>query len=155
MTNPARSAILLAGLLAVPCAAFAQTPPAPVGVEQAWARATPGAGHEGALYLTLRAAAGDRLASVSTPVADMATLHESRDVAGVMQMRDLPGLALPAGRSVAMRPGGVHVMLMQLAHPLLRGQRFPVTLTFDHAPPVTVTATVARAGASVPDIGVP
>lgn len=151
MIDPARGALLLVALLAAPCVTSASAQPAtPVGVEQAWARATPGAAREGSLYLTLRAFADDLLAAVSTPVADMATLHETRDVGGVMQMRDLSGLALPAGRSVAMRPGGVHVMLMALAHPLLLGQRFPVTLTFDHAPPVTVTATVARAGASAP-----
>lgn len=148
MMVPARGAMLLAASLAVPCASSAQ--PAPVRVEQAWARATPGAGREGALYLTLRAAVGDRLASVSTPVAGMAMLHETREVAGVTQMRDVAGLALPAGQAVAMRPGGVHVMLMGLTHPLVLGARFPVTLTFDHAPAVTTTVTVARAGASTP-----
>ena len=152
MTGRRCLAILLAALLAPPGAASAQPAVAPalVSVEQAWARATPGAGHEGALYVTLRAASDDRLAAISTPAAAMATLHETRDAGGVMQMRDLPGLALPAGQTVAMRPGGVHVMLMQLAHPLRLGERFPVTLTFDHAPPVTASATVAGAGASAP-----
>lgn len=149
-----RRMALLAALLASSVAASAQ-PAAPVSVEQAWARATPGAAQDGALYITLRAAIADRLSSISTPVAGMAMLHESREVDGVMQMRELPGLALPAGRLVAMRPGGIHVMLMQLAHPLLRGQRFPVTLTFDQAPPLTVLATVAPAGAGFPDGGPP
>ena len=148
MTIPGVRALLLAALLAVPLAATAQ--PAPVSVEQAWARATPGQSSVGALYLTLRATAADRLASISTPVSGMAMLHETRDVGGVMQMRELPGLPLPTGQLVAMKPGGVHVMLMDLSHPLKRGDHFPVTLTFDHAPPVTVEVTVARAGASAP-----
>lgn len=148
MTRPVVRALLTVAVLAVPLAARAQ--PAPVGVEQAWARATPGQASVGALYLTLRAAAADRLATVSTPVSGMAMLHETRDVGGVMQMRDLPGLPLPAGVRVTMKPGGVHVMLMGLSHPLQRGEHFPVTLTFDHAPPVTVEVTVARAGASAP-----
>ncbi len=148
MTRTSVQALLLTALLAAPLAAVAQ--PAPVSVEQAWARATPGQSSVGALYLTLRAAAADRLASLSTPVSGMAMLHETRDVGGTMQMRDLPGLALPAGERVAMRPGGVHVMLMDLSHPLKFGERFPVTLMFDHAPPVTVQVTVARAGASAP-----
>ena len=149
MTLPSRSAMLLAASLLLPRVAGAQ-PPAPVEVEQAWARATPGAASEGALYLTLRAATADRLAAVSTPVAGMAMLHESRDVAGVMQMRDLDGLPLPAGQTVMMRPGGVHVMLMELAHPLKVGQRFPITLSFDHAPLLMTNVTVARAGAANP-----
>ena len=154
MTVSGRRAALLAAVLCVAGTTSAQ-PAAPVSVERAWARATPGAAQEGSLYLTLRATLGDRLTSVSTPVAGMAMLHESREVAGVMQMREIPGLELPPGQSVAMRPGGVHVMLMGLAHPLLRGQRFPVTLTFDHAPPMTTVATVARAGASAPDAVAP
>ncbi len=145
-------ALMLTAFLATPLAAVAQPAPvlAPVSVEQAWARATPGQSNVGALYLTLRAATADRLASLSTPVSGMAMLHETRDVGGTMQMRDLTGLALPAGERVAMRPGGVHVMLMDLSHPLKLGEHFPVTLMFDHAPPVTVEVTVARAGASAP-----
>ncbi len=149
MSLPTSAAALLAASLLVPCAASAQAA-AQVEVEQAWARATPGAARGRARLKDRRPPAADRLASVSTPVAGMAMLHQSREVGGVMRMRDVDGLALPAGRSVAMRPGGLHVMLMDLAHPLTMGQRFAVTLTFDHAPPVTADVTVARAGAITP-----
>ncbi len=150
MSLPIRGAMPLAAALLLAVAQAPAPSPAMVAVERAWSRATPGAAREGALYLTLRAATADRLVAVSTPAAGMAMLHESREVGGVVQMRDLDGLSLPAGQPVAMRPGGVHVMLMQLAHPLAQGQHFPVTLRFEHAPALTADVTVARAGAVTP-----
>ncbi len=117
----------------------------------AWARATPGGVTDGALYLVVKeGAAADAIVGVATPVAAMAMLHISENDHGVMKMRDVDQVPLPAGATTTMRPGGTHVMLMDLAHPLRAGDSFPVTVTFQHAAPVTVTATVARIGASAP-----
>jgi copper(I)-binding protein len=133
----------------VPVPAIAQTPS--VQVQRAWARATPGGGHTGAVYLTLLAeGAPDRLTGASTPVAGAAMLHESYEDHGVARMRMLDGVDLPTGKPVVLKPGGMHIMLTGLKQPLSRGSSFPLTLTFQTAPPATVTVSVLAPGASGP-----
>jgi copper(I)-binding protein len=125
-----------------------------VTVRQAWARATPPGATTGIIYLTLTSPAADRLTGVATPVAASARLHVSVMSGGVMQMRPLPeGLALPAGRTVTLAPMGTHIMLDGLKAPLTQGESFPLHLTFAHAAPVDVTATVQPIGASGPGDG--
>ena len=139
-------------LLAVPMAAAAQTPS--VTAERAWARATAGMGRTAAVYVTLRAEGrADRLIGAATPRAGMAMLHESFDDHGIARMRMLDGVDLPAGQAVTLRPGGRHIMLTDLAHPLAKGDSFPLTLTFAKAPPLTVTVAVAAPGAGGPPGG--
>jgi copper(I)-binding protein len=146
-----RSALVAAAMLvAVP--ALAQVPT--IEVRQAWSRATPGAAHSGVVYLTLHdKGAADRLIGVSTPVAGMAMLHESILESGVERMRMLDALPLPAGGTVTLHPHGLHIMLTDLKHSLERGESFPLTLTFEKAPPVTVTVPVLAAGAAGPAEG--
>lgn len=132
-------------LALLPVAAFAQT--STVTVTHPWARASAGAATTGAAYLTLADTAPDHLVSVSTPLAKMAELHETIDDKGIMRMRPVPHLALEPGKPVTLSPGGYHVMLMGLAAPLKAGDQFPMTLTFEHAPPVTVTVEVEAMGA--------
>jgi copper(I)-binding protein len=69
---------------------------------------------------------------------------------GVMRMRPVPGLPLETGKPVVLKPGSYHVMLMGLKQQLKPGDSFPVTLTFEHAAPVTATVMVGTAGASEP-----
>src|SRR5690349_21344229 len=98
-----------------------------VAVEQAWARATPGAVKTGAAYLTLvnKGSAPDRLLSASTPVAESASLHEMKMENGIMKMRPLDGVAIAPGQTVALKPSGEHLMLEGLKHPLKEGEHFP------------------------------
>ena len=151
---------LLAGLLAVP-AALAQTPPASapapvaaaaaVAVTGAWARATPPGAEAGAAYVTLEAAAGDRLVSVSTPAAAEAQVHEMRMEGDVMRMRELPGgLPLRAGEAVRLAPGGLHIMLLGLHAPLKQGGTLPLHLVFQSGPPVDIEVPIEAIGASAP-----
>lgn len=143
--------VLALGLL-LPAVAMAQAPA--LQVEHAWARATPGGLRSGAVYLTLRnAGVPDRLTGAATPLADMAMLHESYDDHGIARMRMLDGVALPAGGSVVLRPGGIHIMLTGLHQPLVRGSTFPLMLSFAAAKPVTVTVRVLAAGAAGPADG--
>ena len=108
--------------------------------------------HTGAVYLTLTDTAGaaDQLMGASSPVAGMAELHETVDDHGVMRMRPVKGLPLAPGKAMTLKPGGYHIMLMGLKQPLKAGDSFPLTLTFEHAPPVTVQATVKPIGAAAP-----
>jgi copper(I)-binding protein len=121
-----------------------------IEIGQPWARATPGMAQIGAVYLTIRSPAADRLVSVSSPVAAAAELHEHAMAGMVMKMRRLPGVAIPAGRTVALAPGGMHIMLVGLKAPLREGQSFALTLTFAKAGPQTVTVMVGKVGAMGP-----
>lgn len=115
----------------------------------AWARASAGHANTGAAYLTLTGGSqDDTLTSISTPVATTAEVHESSSEGGVMRMRAVGPLPIPAGKTVTLAPGGYHVMLMGLKHPLAAGQSFPMTLNFSHAQPMTVTVDVRPIGAA-------
>ena len=108
--------------------------------------------HTGAVYLTLTDTAGaaDQLMGASSPVAGMAELHETVDDHGVMRMRPVKGLPLAPGKAMTLKPGGYHIMLMDLNRQLKPGDNFPVTLTFQNSAPITATITVAKAGAMGP-----
>ena len=121
-----------------------------VVVHDAWARASAGAAHMGAVYLALTGGAQlDRLMGVSTPVAATAGVHESSAEGGVMRMRGIDALPILPGKTVTFAPGGYHIMLMDLSHPLAAGQTFPITLMFEHAAPMTVNVRVLAIGAGM------
>jgi len=118
-----------------------------ISLEHVWARATAGAATTGAAYLTVTDnGQPDRLVGVSTPVSSTAQLHETIDDQGVMKMRAVAGIDLAPGKPVLFKPGGYHVMLMGLNSPLKAGDTFPLTLIFEHAPPITASVKVEAAG---------
>jgi copper(I)-binding protein len=117
----------------------------------AWARATPPNATTGAAYVTLTDnGLPDHVTGASTPVAGMAAVHETTNDGGVMKMRPVPSLALETGKAVTFAPGGYHIMLMGLKQPLKAGEHFPLTLSFEHAAPVTVDVAVQAIGAGAP-----
>ena len=119
---------------------------AAVRAEQPWARATAPQQKVGGAYVTLTSPADDRLVGVSSPVAGRAEVHEMRMDGNVMRMRELTdGLALPAGKPVALAPGGHHIMLMDLKQPLVAGQVIPVQLRFQQR---AAAGFVSEGGAS-------
>jgi len=116
-----------------------------------WTRATPGAARVGGGYLTIRnrGAAPDRLIGGTFEAAGRVEIHEMAVVDGVMRMRTLArGLEIPAGGTVELRPGGYHVMFLDLARPLRQGERLTGTLVFERAGSVPVTFTVEAIGAT-------
>ena len=124
-----------------------------IQVKDAWARATPGKAENGAAYLTIVSPVSDRLTGVSTPVAKQAELHNMTMEGGVMKMRPLADVDLPANQPVTLKPGGVHIMLMGLNRPLKPGETFPLTLSFEKGGQREVTVAVERAGAMGPHAG--
>jgi copper(I)-binding protein len=124
-----------------------------VEIKDAWARATPGGAQTAAVYVTVESATGDRLTGVSTPAAQTADLHNMAMNNGVMTMRQVDGIDLPAGQAVTLKPGGYHIMLTGLAKPLADGQSFPMTLTFAKAGSQEVTVAVQKTGAMGPGGG--
>jgi periplasmic copper chaperone A len=112
-------------------AALAQ--PAPVQAEAAWARATvPGQQATGA-FVKLTARESLQLVGAASPVAGVVEIHEMRMENDIMRMRAIPALDLPAGRTVELKPGGYHVMLMDLRQPLAAQSQVPLTLVFRNA----------------------
>ncbi|MEY5097961.1 MAG: hypothetical protein RJA36_680 [Pseudomonadota bacterium] len=108
-------------------------PTAAVAVSKAWARATvPGQKATGA-FMTLQSADGARLIGVKSPLADVAEIHEMKMDGNVMKMSPVAALELPAGKAVELKPGGYHVMLMDLKGPLNQGASLPLTLNLQDA----------------------
>ncbi len=105
-----------------------------VAVTDAWARpSVPGQTATGA-FMTLAAKDGAKLVSVASPVAGVAEVHEMKMDGDVMKMRAVQGgVDLPAGKAVALKPGGYHIMLMNLKRPLTKGATIPMTLVFKDA----------------------
>ena len=122
-----RSLALAIALLAA-SAAQAQ-----IQVHDAWVRASVPQQQATGAFMRLQSAKGARLIGVSTPVAPVAEVHEMAVQDGVMRMRAVPALALPAGQTVELKPGGYHLMLMDLPQQLTAGQQVPLTLQFEHA----------------------
>lgn len=141
---PLRHALIAAAALTLLTAAHAQTTAA-VEARNAWVRASvPGQSGTGA-FMTLTAKEGLRLVGATSPVAGVVEVHEMRLEGDVMRMRALPGLDLPAGKPVDLKPGGYHVMLLDLKSALAKDSSVPLTLRF----------TDAKGAASQLDLTVP
>jgi periplasmic copper chaperone A len=104
-----------------------------VEVKDAWARATVQGQMATGAFMELTAKEGTRLVSVSSPVAGVAEVHEMAMDNNIMKMRALPGLDLPAGKAVELKPGSYHVMLMDLKTSLQKDTTIPLTLVFKDA----------------------
>jgi copper(I)-binding protein len=120
---------ILAALLAP---AFANAL-AQVVVKDAWVRATVPQQKATGAFMQLTASEKTRLVEVRAPIGATAELHEMSLDNDVMRMRQVPGIDLPAGASVSLKPGGYHIMLLGLSAPLAAGQVVPITLVFESA----------------------
>lgn len=122
----------LAILVAALCAQIALA--ADVKVEHAWMRATaPGQEVAGA-FMDITSATDASLVGVSTPAAGTAQLHTMNMDGGVMEMREMKEIALPAHKTVKLAPGGLHIMLFDLKQAMKPGDVIPVTLDIVTSP---------------------
>jgi len=146
--------ILLALALALLCSSTAAALDYKLGaleIGQPWARATPPSAPAGGgfLKITNTGSTPDRLVSASSPAAELVQVHEMKMDGNVMRMREVEkGLEIPAGGSVKLAPGGLHLMMMGLKGPLKQGTSVPVTLVFEKAGRIDVELTVEAIGAS-------
>ncbi len=100
------------------------------------------------------AGADDRLLlKAESPAAGVVELHNHIDENGVMKMRPVPGIAIRAHGQTELKPGGYHLMLMELKAALKEGGEVPITLHFDDGSRLTVLAPVRRPGAEAPAHG--
>jgi copper(I)-binding protein len=128
MRRPAASAFAAAVLLVLALSAAAQ-----VTVTDPWARATVAGQKATGAFMQLTSATNAVLIDAASPVAKIVEIHEMKMDAGVMKMAAVEKLPLPAGKPVALAPGGYHVMLMDLTRPLKEGETIPLTLTVTDA----------------------
>ena len=137
---------LVAGSVAAQHAVSADS----VTVKDVWARATAGGATAGAAYATLSSAggAGDRLVSALSPVAGKVELHTMSMEGDVMRMRQVPSIDVNPGATVELKPGGLHIMLLDLKAPLKVGDTFPLTLMFEKSGAKTLEVQVRPIGAS-------
>ncbi|HYQ92489.1 MAG TPA: copper chaperone PCu(A)C, partial [Candidatus Competibacteraceae bacterium] len=117
-----------------------------VQIEQPWARETPPTVTNGAAYMTLlnRGDQPDRLLGVSGEVAKTIELHTHLMEGGQMKMRPVAAIEVKPGEPTVLKPGGLHIMLIDLKQPLVAGQHFPLTLNFEKAGKIPVEVTVTK-----------
>ena len=116
----------LAALSLCSAAVFAQTT-----VKDAWVRGTVAQQKATGAFMQITSAQGGKLLSVRSPVAGIVEIHEMSMSGDVMKMHAIPGLDLPAGRAVELKPGSYHVMMMDLKQPLKAGDSVPLTLVIE------------------------
>jgi len=121
---PALLLAALAGSAALPCIAQ-------VVVANAWVRGTVAGQKATGAFMELKSPTDTSLVGAASPLAGIVEVHEMKMDAGVMRMNAVDRLPLPAGKAVELKPGGYHVMLMDLRQPLKEGDTVPVTLTFE------------------------
>ena len=102
-------------------------------VKDAWVRGTVAGQKATGLFAQLTSAGGGKLVAVASPLAGVAEIHEMAMDGNVMKMRAVPAIDLPAGKTVELKPGGYHVMLMDLKQELKAGDAVPVTLVVEGA----------------------
>ena len=124
---------------------------AQVSVEQPWTRATPPGAKVGAGFMRLRnAGAADRVVGASSPVAGRIEMHVTLREGDVMKMREMKSFEIPAGGSFELKPGGAHLMLLDLKRPLKKGEKVPLTLKLEKGGEVKAELTVEELGARQP-----
>ena len=122
-------------------------------IEAPWVRATPAGARVAGGYMTITntGTVPDRLIGGSFPLAARFEVHEMAVTNGVMTMRELAkGLDIPAGGKVELKPGGLHLMFMDLRNPVAQGQPITGTLVFEKAGSIAITYQVAPIGARSP-----
>lgn len=135
-----RPSVLVAAAFAASAATAASA--APVRVVDAWCRPAAAGAPSAACYLTLTARAVDSLVGVASPAAERVETHQMDMAGGIMRMKKVDSLPLPAGKPVALQPGSVHLMLIRPKAALTAGGSTELTLRFAKAPPATVRADV-------------
>ncbi len=113
-------------LFAVAAPALAQ-----VHVKDPWVRATVPQQKTSGAFMQLSSSSDVRLVAAHTPVAGIVELHEMKMEGDVMKMSAVSGIDIPAGQSVELKPGGYHIMLMDLKRQLKEGESVPITLVVE------------------------
>ncbi len=122
---------------------------AQIELTDVWARSSAGMTRAGAVYLGIanKGSEADRLLSASSPAAARVELHETVKDGEIMRMRPVPSIPVGPRETVALKPGGMHIMLLDLVQPIKQGDRISLVLTFEKSGKKTVDVPVNAAGA--------
>ena len=115
-----------------------------------WSRATPPSARTGGGFMTItnKGTTADRLVTARSSVSDKVEIHEVQMDGSVMRMRELAkGLEIPPGATVMLKPGGYHIMFMELKAPFAKDAKVPLTLVFEKAGSLDVQLNVEAMGA--------
>jgi len=136
---------LLSLLLALSVPVFAADA-AKIKVEKAWAWESPPTVTNGAAYMTVvnTGKETDRIVGASGDVSGIVELHTHLMEGGMMKMRPVEAIEVRPGEPTVLRPGGLHIMLIELKKPLIAGQTFPLRLHFEKAGEIPVEVTVHK-----------
>ena len=160
MTNFARKNIWLAAgfalaQLAAPAARATDYNVGPIQISAPWARATPKGATAGAAYMTITntGKTPDKVSCVASDASAECQIHTMTMDNGVMQMRPVEGgLEIKPGETVTLKPGSLHMMLVNLKHPLEQGNTIKATLKFDTAGTIDIDYPIAAIGAVAPGV---
>lgn len=143
----ASTAALLAAAL------FTLSAQAQVTVKDAWVRATVPQQHTSGVFLQIASAGDARLVQVTSPLAEVAELHQMKMDGDIMKMSAVTGIDLPAGKTVALSSGGYHIMLLGLKQQLKQGDSVPLMLVVegaDHKREIVQVNATVRASSAMP-----
>lgn len=117
-------------------------------VEKVYSYALPEPVKNGAVFMTIKntGAESDFLVKATAEIADRVELHTHKHVEGIMQMREVEKIEIPAGKAHSLQPMGDHVMIFGLKDPLTSGSNFSMTLHFEKAGPEQVVVKVVDPG---------
>ena len=136
------NAVLFGALIVMPAVSGTASAAETVSARNAWVR-TPAPGQKtAAAYLDLTSDTDATLVAVESPAAGKAELHTMNMDGGVMRMRPVQKIDLPAGKMVKLAPGGLHIMLFDIKQPLKEGDKVPLVLKFQGKGNVPSTAKV-------------
>ena len=119
-----------------------------LSIDHPFARATPPGAKSGGAFFIVRNAGTtpDKLIRAASPVAGAVELHQMTMDGGVMKMRAMTALDVPPGGTLELKPGGFHVMMLDLKLPLKAGDKVPLTLTFEKAGSIDIAVQVESMG---------
>jgi copper(I)-binding protein len=146
---------LLLGLLLILLVSCTAQPQNPISVQNAWARATTDAmpmeqnhnsmgGKTSAIYMVIynQTNQDDRLIGAKTSIAETVEIHETRMENDIMRMQKVDGVEIPANGKVELKPGGYHIMLINLKQDLKAGEKVPFTLVFEKNGEINLEAEI-------------
>lgn len=138
--------LLLSSTLLSPLAVAHDHVHADLDIQDPWSRALPPVAPTGAAYMVIenRGESDDSLKGAATPIAGYTELHEHVHEGDLMKMQRVENIVIAPGQQIEFAPGGYHVMLFELKEPLVAGNSYPMTLTFEQAGEIEVEVQVRK-----------
>ena len=139
-------AMVVTNLIGMATASAADYKTGMITVMDPWARGTPRSA--GAFMTIHNMGAADELVGAKADIAKKTQGHQTVSEDGIMKMKHIHGMPVPANGMAMLKPGSYHVMMMGLNKPLKPGQTFPLTLVFKQAGEVTIQVDIMKMGAT-------